>query len=127
MTTRRTNGVNWEALHKELQAQRVDTKAEMGAMEHRLSEQVTALSLRFEAFTQETRDSRHGTAVLLAQLTGDMKATKEQCESCPIEELQIDMTQMKIDSARGDKRVGIVGSILTFLGALAAAIYGASK
>jgi len=121
------NGLTWEDLHKEMKD--LVTKDEVNRLGERLGQQLMSLDLRFESFTQQAAESTRQTATLTAQLAADSKGLKEYMDdhSARLGSLRVDLTTLQIDSARGDKRAGIIASILTFLGALAAAMYGASR
>jgi hypothetical protein len=125
--SKKSDGPTWEDVHNELKV--LATKDELNQLGDRLGGQLAQLDLRFDVFTQQVGESTRQTASLTAQLAADCRGLKGRTEdhSTRLETLRVDLTTLEVDSARGDKRVGIIASILTFLGALAAAIYGASR
>jgi hypothetical protein len=126
---KRINGVNWEALHKELQAMRAEWRQDMGDMEGRLSLQATALGLRFDAFSQETRDNRQQTGALLSELVANAKSAADQRAQFDgdIRGLRQGLADYKLESARGDKRVGALSALVTAALSTIAAWIGTSR
>jgi hypothetical protein len=127
--SKKANGISWETLHRELQTMRGERKQDMGEMEGRISSQVTALSLRFDAFAKETSDFRHETSKLLAELvTGSNDAHEQRKEfDGDIRGLKQGLADYKLESARGDKRVGAISALVTAALSTIAAWIGTSR
>jgi hypothetical protein len=121
------NGLTWEDLHNELKV--LATKDELNKLGDRLGEQLASLDLRFESFTQQVGESSRQTATLTAQLAADSKGLKERADdqSTKIGVLRTDLTAFQLESARGDKRVGIITGMLAFVGSAIAAAFGAHR
>lgn len=121
------NGLTWEDLHKEMKD--LVTKDEVNKLGERLGEQLMSLDLRFESFTQQVSESTRQTATLTAQLAADCGSLKESSDghSTKLETLRVDLTTLQIDSARGDKRGGIIAAALAFAGSAIAAAFGANR
>lgn len=124
---KKPNGPTWEDVHNELKV--LATKEELNQLGERLGQQLMSLDLRFESFTQSVGESTRQTATLTAQLAADSKALKECVDdhSTKIGGLRTDLTAFQLESARGDKRVGIVAAALTFIGSTIAAAFGANR
>ena len=121
------NGLTWEDLHKEMKD--LVTKDEVNRLGERLGQQLMSLDLRFESFTQQAAESTRQTATLTAQLAADSKGLKEYMDdhSARLGSLRVDLTTLQIDSARGDKRVGIIAAALAFAGSAIATAFGTHR
>jgi len=126
---KKANGVNWEALHRELQTMRAERKQDLGEMENRLTWQVTSLSLRFDALAKETGDFRHETSKLLSELVTRSNVAGEEREGFDgdIRGLRQELVDYKLESARGDKRVGVISALVTAALSTIAAWVGTSR
>jgi hypothetical protein len=126
-SSKKPNGPTWEDVHNELKV--LATKDELNQLGDRLGKQLMSLDLRFESFTQLVGDSTRQTAILTAQLAADSKTLKgcTDDQATKIELLRTDLTAFQLESARGDKRVGIIAAALTFVGSTIAAAIGMHK
>ena len=125
--SKKSNGPTWEDVHNELKV--LATKDELNQLGDRLGKQLMSLDLRFESFTQLVGDSTRQTATLTAQLAADSKSQRASMDdqATKLEVLRIDLTDFELDSARGDKRVGIIAAALTFVGSSLAAFFGTQR
>jgi hypothetical protein len=124
---KKRNGLTWEDLHKEMKD--LVTKDEVNQLGDRLGQQLMSLDLRFESFTQQVSESTRQTATLTAQLAADCGSLKDSSasHSAKLETLRVDLTTLQIDSARGDKRVGIIAAALAFAGSAIATAFGTHR
>ena len=125
--SKKSNGPTWEDVHNELKV--LATKDELNQLGDRLGKQLMSLDLRFESFTQLVGDSTRQTATLTAQLAADSKSQRASMDdqATKLEVLRTDLTDFELDSARGDKRVGIIAAALTFVGSSLAAFFGTQR
>jgi len=124
---KKSNGPTWEDVHNELKV--LATKDELNQLGDRLGKHLMSLDLRFESFTQLVGDSTRQTATLTAQLAADSKSQRASMDdqATKIDVLRTDLTDFELESARGDKRVGIIGAALTFVGSSLAAFFGTHR
>ena len=115
------DGVTWESLHHELEAIKGIVRTDISDMETRVSAQITALSLRFDSFTKEITDHARKTDVLTTQLAADGRALREtvvghageiECLYDGLETNKTAVVDIRLESARGDKRAMIVGTVI---------------
>jgi len=125
--SKKPNGPTWEDVHNELKV--LATKDELNQLGDRLGKQLMSLDLRFESFTQLVGDSTRQMASLTAQLAADSKSLKActDDQATKIEILRTDLTAFELESARGDKRVGIVAATLAFIGSVIATALGINR
>jgi methyl-accepting chemotaxis protein len=121
---KKSNGPTWEDVHNELKV--LATKDELNQLGDRLGKQLMSLDLRFESFTQLVGDSTRQTATLTAQLAADSKSQRASMDdqATKLDVLRTDLTDFELESARGDKRVGIIAATLAFIGSVIAAALG---
>ena len=121
---KKSNGPTWEDVHNELKV--LATKDELNQLGDRLGKHLMSLDLRFESFTQLVGDSTRQTATLTAQLAADSKSQRASMDdqATKIDVLRTDLTDFELESARGDKRVGIIAATLAFIGSVIAAALG---
>ena len=124
---KKSNGPTWEDVHNELKV--LATKDELNQLGDRLGKHLMSLDLRFESFTQLVGDSTRQTATLTAQLAADSKSQRASMDdqATKIDVLRTDLTDFELESARGDKRVGIIAAALTFVGSSLAAFFGTHR
>jgi len=124
---KKSNGPTWEDVHNELKV--LATKDELNQLGDRLGKHLMSLDLRFESFTQLVGDSTRQTATLTAQLAADSKSQRASMDdqATKIDVLRTDLTDFELESARGDKRVGIIGAALAFVGSSLAAFFGTHR
>jgi len=124
---KKPNGPTWEDVHNELKV--LATKDELNQLGDRLGKQLMSLDLRFESFTQLVGDSTRQTATLTAQLAAESKSLRVSMDdqATKVEVLRTDLTDFELDSARGDKRVGIIGAALAFIGSVIATALGTNR
>lgn len=125
--SKKSNGPTWEDVHNELKV--LATKDELNQLGDRLGKHLMSLDLRFESFTQLVGDSTRQTATLTAQLAADSKSQRASMDdqATKIDVLRTDLTDFELESARGDKRVGIIAATLAFIGSVIAAALGINR
>ena len=124
---KKPNGPTWEDVHNELKV--LVTKDELNKIGDRLGGQIMSLDLRLNAFTQQVSESTRQTATLMAQLAVESKSLRVSMDdqATKVEVLRTDLTDFELDSARGDKRVGIIGAALAFIGSVIATALGTNR